>query len=166
MKLVLFCLESNQRAQTDWVYINATIRHYFDISGFTIRPIFMNGKGNYDSPKVLRQISAFPQRDFEKVTVVYCVDTDRFETDNNEKQFLRSITSYCCDQGYKFVWFCHDIEEVYLNDSVSDKQKISSARRFASKEEIKLVDVKSLNHISYVPGTSNIMVILNEVFCA
>ena len=47
-KQLLFCVETNSKAETDKVYINETISNYYDLGNNTrIRFICFEGKGNY-----------------------------------------------------------------------------------------------------------------------
>ncbi len=57
-------------------------------------------------------------------------------------QFLNDVRQYCRSMNYEFVWFCKDIESVYLGRSVEDKQKKKESAIFKAQNGIKHVDVK------------------------
>ena len=33
------------------------------------------------------------------------------------------IENFCHQNGYKFIWFCRDVEEVFLHKTVEDSKK-------------------------------------------
>ena len=55
MRSVIFVMEAEKKAQTDWIYIQETIKRFYEADNETsIRPIFMGGRSNYNSKPVLR----------------------------------------------------------------------------------------------------------------
>ena len=89
MRLILFCVESNKQKQIDWIYISSLIRWFFDDDKSLVRrPVFMNGRSNYNARKVQKEIAGYSKGGYDSVTVVYCVDTDHYETDRNQKNEL------------------------------------------------------------------------------
>ena len=124
MKLLLFCVESNKQEQIDWLYIESMVKHMFvENNNIVRRPIFMNSRSRYNSAKVLKEISRYRSTSYESISVIFCVDTDKYEANANQKKEFESIVKYCSANDYDLVWFCHDIEEVCIGHSVSDSEK-------------------------------------------
>lgn len=95
--------------------------------------------------------------DLHKTETFYCVDLDRYDSDRNDSNFLKEIELYCREKGYHLIWFCRDIESVYIGKKVEDKKKEDTALRFARKNLISEVDVEKLISSSYRKGASNIL---------
>lgn len=49
---ILFCLETNQNADTDWVYIHETIEQFYVYRKVRLRPVYMGTKMNLLQSKV------------------------------------------------------------------------------------------------------------------
>ena len=62
----------------------------------------------------------------------------------------------------KFVWFCKDVERVYIDKKVDDSQKKKEATTFKAKKLITKVDTKRLSVDNYRTNTSNIMNVLDR----
>lgn len=57
-KQILFCVETNPKAETDKVYISETISNYYEIgNNIRIRFICFEGKGNYRKKNILKKIA-------------------------------------------------------------------------------------------------------------
>ena len=163
MKLLLFCVESNKQEQIDWIYIESVIKHVFiDERTIVRRPLFMNSRSRYNNPKVLREIKRYQTASYDSVHVIYCVDTDKIETNIDQKKQFEEITKFCSENGFELVWFCHDIEEVFLGYSVSDSEKKASATRFVSNEDYKKISIKKLKRSDYHKGNSNLLTVLEK----
>ena len=163
MRLLLLCVESDKKRPVDWLYIESLVRTLFvDDKTVVRRPIFMNGRSNYNSSKVQREILLCKKRGYESVNVVYCIDTDYYEVDASQKKELESIEKYCGTNGYDLAWFCHDIEEALLRNAVPDSEKYSRAIRFVKNDEIKKASIDKLSKTKYQKGSSNIVAILSK----
>ena len=163
MKLLLFCVESNNKEQIDWIYIESIIRNMFaEDRNVTIRPLFMNGRSNYNSLKVRRCIERFQTMSYESVKVIYCVDTDRIEVNASQKKEFEGIVDYCNEKNYELIWFCHDIEEVFLGHSVSDSEKRACATKFIVNSGYRTLDIKKLMKTDYHAGWSNIITVIGN----
>ena len=163
MKLLLFCVESNKQEQIDWLYIESMIKHMFVMDNNIVRrPVFMNSRTRYNSVKVQKEISRYQSTSYESVSVIYCVDTDKYEIDANQKREFENILKYCADNDYDLVWFCHDIEEVFIGHSVSDSEKKACATRFVAKEEYRIVDKNMLMKKTYSKGFSNFITVVSK----
>ena len=58
---LIFCVETNKSCGSDWIYIKDTIEHFFTYERGQIKfsTVYMNGKGNYMTPKVEKEIHLF-----------------------------------------------------------------------------------------------------------
>ena len=76
--------------------------------------------------------------------------------------FLKKVRQYCAEQKYDFVWFCKDVEQVYIGRKVDDSQKKKEAATFKARKQISTVDSKKLLINNYQINTSNIMSVLDH----
>lgn len=163
-KQIILCVEANRRAQTDNIYIKETITNFYKLDNKT-RLSFanMNGKTNYRSRDVLSQIARYT-KDYKigNTSVIYCIDLDNYESDPAQVKLNEEIKSYINDKGYEIIWFCRDIEEVYLGHSVGKSEKLSKAAEFKKRELIQGISTKSLNLTRESKGKSNILMVLDR----
>lgn len=96
--------------------------------------------------------------------VIYCFDTDKYDSEPEDKKLLSDEEKYCRDNGYEFVWFCHDIEEVFLGKSVAKSEKTDSARRYSANNGITNVNKNNLNAEVFAKRKSNLLSVLNKCF--
>ena len=162
---LLFCVETNKSANTDWVYINKTIKQYYIQSPeISLKPIPMGGKTNYRSKTVVAIINSYIRgysRNGE-TTVFYCIDTDNCESDPDRKKEFDSIRNYCKKQGYEFIWFCRDIEEVYWGERVESCEKVKMAAKFNRYDQLQKLAEKDLSSNLIRKGKSNILAVLDN----
>ena len=165
-KQLLFCVEANKDSRSDWVYIEETINYNFVITpDISIKPIFMNGKTNYNKPKVTREIKSKISQ-FKKngsTTVIYCIDTDKYDVDPDRARELNEIQEYCKKHNYEFVWFSRDIEEVYWGKQAAHSEKLRLARKFKSNSRIEKIDDNVLSIESIHRNSSNLLNVLKKV---
>ena len=165
---IIFVLETNPRERTDLIYINEVIDQFFGgrrNNDVNYNTVFMNGKGNYKKTNVLKKINDFAKayKPLGKSHVVYCFDTDKFDSDNEAKTFLDTVEEYCRTNGYEFVWFCHDVEEVFWGHTVNKNEKSEFAKKFTRNNEIKGVDYTKLCCTKKSKATSNLAKILAKL---
>ena len=161
-KRILCCVETTKQADTDYQYIRETIRHfYIETSKIVIRPIYMESKYNYKSRSVTEQIKkqGFNSSDTH---VIYFIDTDDWDISAEAINILEKIQTYCADKGYDFVFFCKDVEDVFLGKRIADTEKISGIKRFKSTHAIGNMEVKRLEGKRYQVHCSNIMSVLDK----
>lgn len=163
-KQIILCMETNKKAGTDFVYINETIKQFYTCDNSTkIRPLFMGSKSKYNSKDVKKEIEKNIKEYINGETkVIYCIDTDSFEIDNCHRKEFDEIKKYCSDHQYDMIWFCHDVEEVYLKERVSNKEKVSKAADFRNKNSILGIPQDRLSSKAIRKNTSNILLILNK----
>ena len=162
---LLFCIETNKAANTDWIYINKTIRQYYKLSPeISLKTIPMGGKTNYRNKTVNSKIKSFTNGYSRngKTIVFFCIDTDNCENDPDRKREFDAIYDYCCRQGYEFIWFCRDIEEVYWGERIESGDKVKMAGRFNSHDQIQSITETDLSSELVRKGKSNILVILDR----
>ena len=75
---------------------------------------------------------------------------------------MEDAQKYCAENGHEFVWFCKDIEQVYLGKQVEDAHKKAEAAAFKNKKLIMNIRVNQLSRNSYRVGTSNLMCVLDQ----
>ncbi len=154
------------------IYIRNTIHQFYKISQSDVKItfVYMEGKGNYSSTKVDKRIKDYAKQykagnPKGESVVIMCFDCDDYDTNSEDEKFLENVKDFCRNKGYNFVWFCKDIEQVYLGESVSKKQKKESAERFAKSNGIAGFDISSLKLDNrYQKGKSNLCTVLDRLF--
>ena len=128
---IIFCVETTRQANTDYAYIRETIRHYYaDDKKNVIRRVCMESKTRYNSKAVEENIEkecAFSKHNH----VIYCIDTDDWDTSADDRRLMEKIQAYCRSKGYDFVFFCRDVEDVYWGKRVLKTEK---TRQWRSSE--------------------------------
>lgn len=164
---LIFVVETNKKCKSDWIYIKDTIEYLYqyDRSQHLFTPVYMDGKGKYKNKEkeIKSYISQYASTSKTNQTkVIYCFDCDDYDKKTEDAEFLKNAQQYCCNHGYEFVWFCKDIERVYLGRQVEDSKKKTEAAVFKEKKQIVNVDVKKLAVDSYQTNVSNIMIVLDK----
>lgn len=75
---------------------------------------------------------------------------------------MTTAKCYCVEKGYDFVWFCKDIERVYLGKKIDDNQKKQESATFKAKKIIDTIDESKLVVNNYRANTSNIMNVISK----
>lgn len=172
MKLELvFCVVCGPKSRSDIAYINKTITKYFvNSKQVGVHFVCMDGKSKYNNGKVLREIAKYQSRASKqnaKIEVIYCFDTDKFEIRDSQYRENEKLLKYCQKYGYHSIWFCHDIEEVYLGKSVNAKEKVQVARKFGKEDDIDKIDILRISDKGsgngLKAGKSNIVDVLSEL---
>ena len=65
-------------------------------------------------------------------------------------------------KSWDFVWFCKDIERVYIGKKVPDEEKKAEAAKFKAKKLIESIDKSRLSSNTYKQNTSNIINVLKK----
>ena len=164
---LIFVVETNTKCKSDWIYIKDTIEHFYkyELTQMKFTPVYMNGKGNFkNKEKEIKSLMAqFAHANKDNQTkVIYCFDCDDYDVNQVDKVFLRKAREYCVRLGYDFVWFCKDIERVYLDKKVEDKDKKKEASAFKEKKAIASIDKRKLSANAYRVNSSNLMMILDK----
>ena len=94
--------------------------------------------------------------------MMYFIDVDDYDISQETKKLYDEIKKYCDKNGYDFVFFDKDVEDVYLRNPVSDKEKVSKVADFKRKQLINNVDEKKLTVDSHKRHCSNILNVLDK----
>ncbi len=166
---LIFCLETNEQTKSDYIYIRSTIDHFFKMNQANIKisPVYMNGKYNYNSLKVKKKIEELTKQyrvtsNTNKSVVILCVDCDDYDIKNEDKIFMENAEAFCRNNEYRLVWFCKDIEQVFLHERVRDNEKKKRSEDFRRKGLITQIDRKSLEAGAYQIYRSNLGSVLAE----
>lgn len=164
---LIFVVETNKKCASDWIYIKDTIEHFYTIdnSHTKLTPVYMDGKGKYKNKQsiVNEYIRKYSKAaDGNESHVIYCFDCDDYDTNREDAAFLKKASKYCDDNDYELVWFCKDIEGVYLKRRVEDSQKKKESAKFKAGKMISKVSSDSLNLTNYKLGSSNILKVLDK----
>ena len=165
----IICVETNQKCNSDYIYIKSAIEQFYLLDNASVRlsPVYMDGKGNYCSKKTLKRIATLSQQytvtsKNAKNVVLCCVDCDEYDSKPEDVLFLQNVKKYCEEKEYHFVWFCKNIEMVFLGTSILDNEKYKEARLFISKHKIVQVDIQKMRAKTYRNKHSNLCSVLDE----
>lgn len=183
---LIFVVETNKKCKSDWIYIKDTIDKFYlyDRSNVKLSTVYLDGKTKYtdngkekEVEKLLKQYNNASTEN--KSVVIYCFDCDDYDTKPDDKTFLKGIKQFCKNKNeeeeqkakndkrdwkvkYEFVWFCKDIERVYLGREVSDKEKKKESEKFKEKKLINNVNELKLSERGYKNNSSNILTVLDK----
>lgn len=163
-KQIILCVEASKQALTDAIYIKEVISRFYEIDqSVKLSFVYMNGKTNYCSRSVQRNIKQL-SKDYKNGSsvVIYCVDLDKYESNPVQAKENDDIKEYTVKNKYEMVWFCHDIEEVFLGESIEKRMKTEAAIDFKKKKQILKVDAQKLMAKRRSKGSSNIMLVMNN----
>ncbi len=161
---MILCVETNKKADTDSIYITDTIKHWYKITNqIRISKVYMNTKTRYNSKDVIKEINQWINKFIiGESKVIYCIDTDQYERNAEHAKELDKISQYCKENGYDLIWFCHDVEEVFLGQKVSDSQKVREAENFRKKKKIEDIPIEKLSCNEKRVCVSNILNVLDK----
>lgn len=166
---LIFAVETNKNCNSDWIYIKDTIEHFYAYERTKVKlsVVYLDGKGNYNSKKKEKEVKKLISQygagsKLNQSNVIYCFDCDEYARKPDDLQFLKNAKDFCDSNGYDFVWFCKDIEQVYIGKQVEDSQKKRAAAAFKEKKSIMEVHADRLSADYYQMGTSNLMNILDR----
>ena len=164
---LVFVVEANKKSKTDWIYIKETIDRFYkyDVAHLKLSAVYMEGKNKYLSKEkeVNLLISQYSVASANNVTkVIYCFDCDDYDSNPVDKEFLEKTQEFCKANNYEYVWFCKDIERVYLGKKVEDGHKNSEATRFKANKLIDGVSQSRLKGKAISLNMSNILNVLDK----
>ena len=164
---LIFVVETNKKCRSDWIYIKSALEKFYsyDQAHVKLSVVYMDGRGNYvkrdnDVQKLIKQYQAASKNNASKV--IYCFDCDQYDTNADDMEFLKTAQRFCKDKGYEYVWFCRDIESVFLGKTVSDKLKKREAETFKVRNLIQNMDVAKLSVSVYRTNSSNMLMVLDK----
>lgn len=161
---LIMCVETNKRADTDSSYINEAIYHIYNIDNkVKLSKVYMGAKMKYKSKEVLKEIDNKKNMfHLGKSIVIYCIDTDWYEINQEHKSDFDKIEKYCLSNNYELIWFCHDVEEVFLGNKVADSEKVKQAANFKNNNGIKNIRIDLLQKSEKNARTSNMLLVLDK----
>ena len=164
---LIFVVEANKKSKTDWIYIKETIGRFYkyDVAHLKLSAVYMEGKNKYlaKEKEVNLLISQYSSTSTNNVTkVIYCFDCDDYDSNPVDKEFIEKTQEFCKANNYEYVWFCKDIERVYLGKKVEDGRKNSEAAKFKANKLIDGVSQSRLNGKKISLNMSNILRVLDE----
>lgn len=166
---LIFVVETNKKCKSDWIYIKDTIERFFQYDQVQVKfsPVYMDGKGKYKNKEkeISSLISQYACSKENKSKVIFCFDCDDYDSNIDDANFLLNAKKYCEEKQYDFVWFCKDVERVYLGKKVDDSQKKKEASTFKAKKLINEVDERRLAVKEYRTNTSNILDVIGRYIC-
>ena len=166
MKQVILCVETNKQAKTDAGYIDAVIKqHYCINSEIKLQYEYFSGKGKYKAPSTLKNIKKDIEalKDESLSTVIYFIDTDKYDSNPEDQKLNTEIQNFCNQRGYHLVWFCRNIEEVFLHKMVEDSKKKEAVAKFKAENNLGKATEKTLSARSMGREKSNMLLVLNQV---
>lgn len=166
---LIFVVETDKKCKSDWIYIKETIEKFFIINSAKTKlsPVYLGGKRKYATKAIKNEINKLKNQ-FQSTSednqskVILCLDCDNYDNSYEDKEFLDNAKCYCIDNNMDLVWFCKDIESVYLGNKVNDSEKKEKAAKFKSKKMIENIESDKLSKESYARNTSNIMNIVER----
>ena len=161
---LIIVVETNQTNKSDFIYIKSTIEHFFtfDNSEIKLTPVYMGGRGNYarKQKEILSYMSQYKKTGESRV--IYFFDCDDYISKPEDKLFLDSAKLFCEKNKFDFVWFCKDIEHVYVGSSVEQTEKKKMAEDFKRNNRIINVNKNDLKYVQYQQRKSNILNVLSK----
>ena len=163
---LIFVVETNKKCNSDWIYIKDTIEQFYeyDRTQLKLSVVYMDGKGKYkkkvkEIEKLISQYKAASKKNKSKV--FYCFDCDEYDNRQEDGIFLEEARIFCGNNDYEFIWFCKDIEQVYIGKKVENSKKKKEAAMFKVKKQIVHINPKRLSETVYKNNTSNIIKVLD-----
>lgn len=166
MKLVIVCVETNKRANTDVSYINKAIRHFYDVDNNNVKMSFKfyDTKTNYADKKLLKEIKEDCKAVGEENSIVlFCVDTDEYEISVDDIKLNSEIEIFCQQNNFRFTWFCRNVEEVFLHKRVNHNVKVQESKRFARANGIGQACENDLKAAVFSRRKSNLLNNLDDI---
>ena len=105
----------------------------------------MDSKTRFNNKKVLNEIGTLKRKySYGKSIVIYCVDTDKYLSNPNDVALTNKIKEFCFNGHFEFVFFCEDIEQVFLGKSVPSNTKKKEAVNFVRNSSIQYISQNQL----------------------
>lgn len=164
-RIILICVETTKDAKTDSIYIDKTLKYVYNVDNETkIEYEYLTSKTKYNDRGVKRRIER-KIKDFSKAIIVYCLDSDDIFANPETAALNRKVEDFCKREGYKIVWFCRDVEEVFLHRRVGSTDKLSEAAKFNAQKGIGVATAKLLGRTNIVKEkTSNFTCVFDKLF--
>lgn len=152
----IFLCECDGRCQSDYLYISRSLRYAYDLAGNKLSPVFLAGKGNYD--KKAKEILRLKKKYQGESLVFVAIDLDKDNNENKEKN--KKVEDYCKKNGYHFIWFHLDVEDVFLGKTVPQEEKGKKAKSYDPRKTP--FDEKNLKSTDRKRHASNLFAVMDE----
>ena len=161
--LIVLCVECNEKAKTDSIYLSEIIRRYYVLDNkTTIRYVYLGTKTKYNHSKTIKSIKNII-KNAESAHIIYCIDTDEISSDPDTIKLNEKIKEFCEQNSFQLCWFCRDIEEVMMHKQVHDNEKAKTARTFKTNDKLNKATKDTLSAKDPMHKyCSNILLILDE----
>lgn len=163
-KQLIFCLETNRSANTDWIYIQELLKRLYGVrTDVKYTPVYMGSKQKYRSPAIKKEINQKKRMFLGESYMLLCIDTDKINSDSVQKREFEDIKLYCRDNNYKIVWFNADIEDVFLGHKVDAKSKVKEAAKYQKNGLVSKLDVSVMERNIETQHGSNLVKVLKVI---
>lgn len=163
MKQILMCLETNERSNTDYVYITCTLERFYEhTKTIKYKPIYLESKSKYQDRKKQKEINNAKRAYSGETAVIYFIDMDEYSVRPEDKKLLDQIKDYCIEKGYDLVFFNKDIEDVYWRQQIPNTEKVEKAAQFRAKRIINNISIDAVSSTTISRHQSNILRILDK----
>ncbi len=171
---IIQVLETSDKDKSDDLYLNSIFRRFFtklDLDGneVTIQSIFLEGKQNYNSDKIINQINNYTSMfncwddNPGKTVVIYFIDTDGADLNYDPNSYFGNLVGFCSENNFELVWFSKNSENVFLNlEPEQVNNKTESAKQFLISNQIFSLDKNKLMKDNLEIGCSNILTVLSK----
>lgn len=141
MMLIVIVLETKNKEGFDYIYFKSVLDRFYQErgTGISIKPIFMNGKGNY--AKIESKIKYYTNQYDGDYQVIYFFDIDSSDLKYDQQQLNKDIIDYCKIKKSEVVWYNKTVENVLIGQVVI-KNKTKIASDFYKKNKIYFIDEK------------------------
>lgn len=162
-KLLAIVIESSL-GKSDHMYISTLLQNFYVVDSTTkLKFIPLDGKPSYNYSKVEKAINNLKkQSSYDEFFVIYCLDTDKFDTNPDDNRLNSKITEYCNTKNYDIVWFCRDIEDVIWGKPVSDSEKQLHAQKFIINKYSSSISETKLNQQPFQKKKSNFLKVFDK----
>lgn len=160
MKQLILCVETPKKANTDGLYISKALKTLYVIdNNIKLTYIYCEGKTKYASK--LKEIKVAKSKIKDSI-VIYLFDTDAIDVDIKHQKLNKDIIDFCDNNGFYYVWFYRDIEEVFLNHSVPNNSKTKEAAKFSNSAGLGVATYDSLSSKKLIRYRSNFTIIFDK----
>ena len=138
------------------MYIKSTLDYYYEPRTYGIKKIFATTKSLLiKQEKKIEKLCNMTER---KPVIIVIADYDQDEPLND------IITKYCLNKSYALIWMNSDVEEVYLGEKISRKDKEKKAIAFQIKKNKLIPKLNNLSETNPLnkSKSSNILTILDK----
>ena len=165
---IIVVYESGANPPTDYLYFRTFVDAVYDrLPPIHWSPIGCGSKNNYAKVRrsVTEKVRNYAFRHPKEPTFVICA----FDTDDGREgaRYNEGIQAFCASNGYELVWMHRDVEEVFLQRSLTPKEKVKEAKRYATCPHEGLRHEPRFSRESFHGspyGVSNLRIVMDRVF--